>query len=151
MLDLDEIEQVTNAATKPPWGWETLELECGMNCTPDGCLGHDTGIPTYLDPVGINQEIDDDVDADQTQWIADANFIAAARTWVPLLIARVRELEALLRQVEWVPSPEISMDSAWKDEIGILARCPLCGNYWITGGEAEHGEYCPWLAVMGEK
>ena len=58
-----------------PWIWETGEYDCGSPCTPDGCLGHDNGIPTYLDPVGIwIEEYPEDIE----QWMRDARLIETA-------------------------------------------------------------------------
>jgi hypothetical protein len=66
MIDLDEIEARANAATPGPWTPQTIRLIDGVD------------LP----------------DATVAQWQRDAAFIAHARTDVPALVARVRELEA---------------------------------------------------------
>ena len=68
-MNLDEIEARANAATPGPWTPQTIRLIDGVD------------LP----------------DATVAQWQRDAAFIAAARTDVPALSARVRELEAELR------------------------------------------------------
>jgi hypothetical protein len=82
MIDLDEIERRANAATpgpwvvyeKPdPWGYWTVQDADGKDVFDDGSAGAEYG---------------------QTCGIADRDFLVAARTDVPALIARVRELEA---------------------------------------------------------
>lgn len=75
MINLDEIERRANAATPGPWGHE---------------MGAVLSIPTggrFVASVG-------------KQCMNDAPFIAAARTDVPALIARVRELEDRLSDTE---------------------------------------------------
>ena len=82
MIDLDEIEARANAATagpwavyeKPdPWGYWTVQDTDGKDVFDDGSAGAEYG---------------------QTCSIEDRDFLVAARTDVPALIARVRELEA---------------------------------------------------------
>lgn len=65
-MNLDEIEARANAATPGPWTPQTIRLYDGVDL-PDETVA---------------------------QWQRDAVFIAHARTDVPALIARVRELEA---------------------------------------------------------
>ena len=74
MIDLDEIERRANAATPGPWtgkvnncveAGDEAVFETGCGCCTDSTLSEE-----------------------------NAAFIAAARTDVPALIARVRELEA---------------------------------------------------------
>ena len=81
-MNLDEIERRANAATpgpwavyeKPhPWGYWTVQDADGKDVFDDGSAGAEYG---------------------QTCGIADRDFLVAARTDVPALIARVRELEA---------------------------------------------------------
>ena len=94
MIDLDAIERRANAATpgpwavyeKPdPWGYWTVQDADGKDVFDDGSAGAEYG---------------------QTCGIADRDFLVAARTDVPALIARVRELEAELKEerVKWQQS-----------------------------------------------
>jgi len=88
MINLDEIERRANAATpgpwavyeKPdPWGYWAVQDADGKDVFDDGSAGAEYG---------------------QTCSIADRDFLVAARTDVPALIARVRELEERLSDTE---------------------------------------------------
>ncbi len=81
-MNLDEIQARANAATpgpwavyeKPdPWGYWAVQDADGKDVFDDGSAGAEYG---------------------QTCSIADRDFLVAARTDVPALVARVRELEA---------------------------------------------------------
>jgi hypothetical protein len=81
-MNLDAIEARANAATpgpwavyeKPdPWGYWAVQDADGKDVFDDGSAGAEYG---------------------QTCSIADRDFLVAARTDVPALVARVRELEA---------------------------------------------------------
>jgi len=75
-MSLDEIEARANAATPGPW-------TCKRNHSPyDGF---------WIEYQAYKRELETIADRVLTQ---DAAFIAAARTDVPALVARVRELEA---------------------------------------------------------
>lgn len=73
MADIDAIQQRCDAATPGPW-----EIIGGNE---------------YLTGVGVM------VGAPEGISIADAEFIAHARTDIPALLARVRELEAAVQRV----------------------------------------------------
>jgi hypothetical protein len=78
-MDLDAIEQRANAATEGPWASEAHHHRI-------------SGKPVLFEvhPVA---ELEGNGDGGVTT-AADAEFIAHARTDVPALVARVRELEA---------------------------------------------------------
>jgi hypothetical protein len=85
MIDLDAIERRANAATagpwavyeKPdPWGYWTVQDADGKDVFDDGSAGGEYGPSCSIE---------------------DRDFLVAARTDVPALIARVRELETHLR------------------------------------------------------
>ena len=78
-LDLDAIEARANAATPGPWERETGERERQYVAAVP--MGGKRSYAIVADSGGRHP------------W-ADADFIAHARTDVPALIARVRELEA---------------------------------------------------------
>jgi hypothetical protein len=86
-MNLDAIEARANAATpgpwavyeKPdPWGYWAVQDADGKDVFDDGSAGAEYG---------------------QTCSIADRDFLVAARTDVPALVARVRELEAELNEL----------------------------------------------------
>jgi hypothetical protein len=84
MIDLDEIERRANAATPGPWYVHDRPADFWT-------VGTDPDWP-------FECEVFDDGSArgeyDALCSIADRDFLVAARTDVPALIARVRELEA---------------------------------------------------------
>lgn len=65
---------------------------------------------------------------------------------VPALVARVRELEALLR------CDNENMDNGWvEDADGWYRQCPWCGNVWTPATDMDkrtHRPDCPWQAAM---
>jgi hypothetical protein len=84
MVNLDRIERRANAATKGPWGFS-----CGDRRY---IADPSTDIVGEVAPLYSGQTICVFAVASASQ--GDAEFIASARTDVPALIARVRELEA---------------------------------------------------------
>lgn len=89
-MKLDEIEARTNAATPGPWIWEPAYEGAPMI--------HIEGNAHF--GVGVAQGDRNENSAAEAQEAADATFIAAARTDVPALVARVRELETVIRELE---------------------------------------------------
>ena len=77
--------------TPGPWRWENGEYDCGIPCTPDGCKGHDSGVPEYLTPVGMWVP---EPPNDTEKWIANASIIKAA----PDLLAICRAMQAHLER-----------------------------------------------------
>lgn len=81
-VDLDEARRLTEAATPGPWeacgDWAVTSPECNICGTQHLCSIHDGG-RTSRRPA-----------------IADAEFIAAARTLVPALISEIEQLRELL-------------------------------------------------------
>ena len=80
-MNLDEIEARANAATPGPWD---VERETGLISTDDGCA------VASIHPHGNVRTV---IHTGERYSHSDAAFIAAARTDVHALIARVRELE----------------------------------------------------------
>jgi hypothetical protein len=83
-MNLDEIEARANAATPGPWGFSRDEKRYLLDETTD--------VVGEVAPGSTGAAIT--VFAVATGALEDADFIASARTDVPALIARVRELEA---------------------------------------------------------
>jgi hypothetical protein len=83
-MNLDEIEARANAATPGPWGFSRDEERYLLDETTD--------VVGEVAPGSTGAAIT--VFAVATGALEDADFIARARTDVPALIARVRELEA---------------------------------------------------------
>ena len=96
-LDLDAIEARVNAATDGPW-----------EAYPDGLVW--TKVPRIGDPVSGSVLPE------------DAEFIAAARTDVPALVAEVRRLRAVLANHD--PMPGFPCDNG---------HCPCRSNVGATG------------------
>ena len=86
-MNLDEIEARANAATPGPWD---VERETGLISTDDGCA------VASIHPHGNVRTV---IHTGERYSHSDAAFIAAARSDVPALIARVRELEAELDEL----------------------------------------------------
>lgn len=90
-LDLEEIEKACAEATAGPW-------------MHGAATAH--GTVNNIFPVGANENDSSDgpdhiVVTDSGEYpprIEDARFICGARTWVPDLVARVRELEAKVKE-----------------------------------------------------
>jgi hypothetical protein len=87
-IDLDAIQKACDEATPGPWERRHLK----------GFFIGDSQVIGPSAPIGGNDWVTE-LDAKPTgQVLADANFIAAAREWVPALVARVRELELIVKQ-----------------------------------------------------
>jgi hypothetical protein len=84
MINLDRIERRANAATKGPWGFSYGDRRYIADPSTD--------IVGEVAPLYSGQTMCVFAVASANQ--GDAEFIASARTDVPALIARVRELEA---------------------------------------------------------
>ena len=94
--DLDHLERLCERATPGPWGYDGVEDD------------HEV---TYIDSDG------DECNAAESVAETDAQFIAAARTALPALVARVRELEGRQeRALYWLDT---------LDRDGYLAIKPL--------------------------
>lgn len=125
MIDLDELERLANAATPGPWIEDYTDHRIpypfihGPLSKPKGQLGVQLVVANL--PISGRE-------------IHDMAFIAAARTAVPQLVARVRELEALLRKAEWTENPH-----------GYGGWCLWC----LGNPDDGHHPACPWQAAMG--
>lgn len=84
MINLDRIERRANAATKGPWGFSYGDRRYIADPSTD--------IVGEVAPLYSGQTMCVFAVASANQ--GDAEFIASARTDVPALVARVRELEA---------------------------------------------------------
>ena len=111
-LDLDAIEARANAASAGPW-----VLRLGPHAIPE-VHGPKYGVAFtfYGEGEGENDHAD-----------ADAAFIAAARTDVPALLARVRELEAQLAAAQ----PAVALDALRNGR--FTAHCCACSAEWPLG------------------
>lgn len=108
-LDLDAIEARANAASAGPW-----VLRLGPHAIPE-VHGPKYGVAFtfYGEGEGENDHAD-----------ADAAFIAAARTDVPALLARVREMEAQLAAAQ----PVLMLDAIRRGPPLTWVRCLACGG-----------------------
>jgi len=100
-IDLDAIEARANAATPGPWHARYLDDESsrsllGVSTKPDTGLHETFGGAHAETMVAVTM---DHYLAQHTaqRWSEDAEFIACARTDVPVLVAEVRRL----RRIEW--------------------------------------------------
>jgi hypothetical protein len=89
MINLDRIERRANAATKGPWGFSYGDRRYIADPSTD--------IVGEVAPPYSGQTMCVFAVASANQ--GDSEFIASARTDVPALIARVRELEAELDEL----------------------------------------------------
>lgn len=94
-LDLDAIEYRANAATPGPWEWTRPEFSPSSDChvllssATTTSYGHTARIEVHSDGSAYG-EYNPDIDVNGP----DAALIANARTDIPALVARVRQLEA---------------------------------------------------------
>ena len=94
MIDLDEIERRANAATPGPW---TYHDGCGyVEVPPCGAIEFKPG---WERSVHFLARVHNNHVEGEDGLGFDGAFIAHARTDVPALIARVRELEAQLDEL----------------------------------------------------
>ena len=93
--ELDAIEARANAATPGPWEWTRPEFSPSSDChvllssSTTISYGQTARIEVHSDGSAYG-EYNPDIDVNGP----DATFIAHARTDIPALVARVRELEA---------------------------------------------------------
>jgi len=103
MSRLKEIEERCEKAAPEPWCSHDPGMYCGYACTPDGCYeNHDSPVrqlegPATEWPEPNGGPVDDGTL--QCFTIADADFIAHARTDVPALLRLVALRERQLRIV----------------------------------------------------
>lgn len=102
--ELQEIRERCEAATEGPW----TRLDARQCCTG-----------FCIEPVLHGSDPDDSLS------VADATFIAHARTDIPALLARVRELEAALTDCHQAMDGADSIDEEFVARIGRLVRGEL--------------------------
>lgn len=105
LLDkLAAIEARVEKATPGPWQWEPHQTEAGVRYQHVLAIG--TGLPdngicdTYhADPIGVGTTTEEPDPENEDHWTRprhgkkdDATFIAACRTDIPKLIAKLRQL-----------------------------------------------------------
>ncbi|TRV82105.1 hypothetical protein FKN01_02225 [Streptomyces sp. 130] len=101
--ELDELEELAQAATPGPWFVRCLDDEHAMNLiavstTPDTGLGDRWPNFDYREIVAATLvQQPRYVDAADERWDENAQFIATAREAVPCLVAEIRRLR---RQLE---------------------------------------------------
>lgn len=141
-LSQDELREIldrANNATKGPWTTINHQtLCCSIGCTPDGCVGHDTGhaynvdgphLLHYGEPVGETeqQEKESLLQADR-----DSKFIANSRQDIPDLLSSHEALELENRELRNALSGL---------HILVLGECPSILN------EDSGGDYLMALEV----
>jgi hypothetical protein len=101
-LDLDEIEELSSAATPGPWFVRNLDDEHAMNLVAASTI-EDTGQgkrrPDFDHGEIIAATLVQQtryVDCGDSRWDENAAFIAMAREAVPLLVAEIRRLRRLV-------------------------------------------------------
>jgi hypothetical protein len=130
-LDLDAIEQRTNAATPGPWQWHISRRTLDYRLQTAGWdvvmgfarWGRNSAQPEF----NIDGLLHHGADLDQPH--PDAEFIAAARTDVPALVAAVRRLTAELATMtavaesnkRYVQSMHQDLQQAQQQLMGIAA------------------------------
>lgn len=108
MLDLYEIKRRCEAASPEPWH------KCGANADSGGCkCGLIWSLPIDIDIACVTgaREMDSSVPLEIQQ--VNADFIAAARTDIPDLVAEVERLRA-----------ELDVIDQYVDADGNVRRCP---------------------------
>ncbi|MFD5916203.1 hypothetical protein ACFVYP_06915 [Kitasatospora sp. NPDC058201] len=124
-LDLDAIQARCNAATNGPW-----TLHDALN--GDGFPGHLWVVENLDDGPGDHHVLINIGTRD------DAEFIARARTDVPALLARVRQLETDLAGPLWLAEYEGADPTIWPTQDSARACCEdfahteLTSWDWIT-------------------
>jgi hypothetical protein len=112
-VDLDELERLSNAATEGPWEyWLTTKGKRKGSI----CVGPDNSHIEFV--IGENKEGED-----------DAEFIAAARTAVPALIAELREARAAIERVRAEHREDWSDWGHDHPEEGPSCTCGYNGEY----------------------
>ncbi|NIH87691.1 hypothetical protein [Amycolatopsis granulosa] len=100
--DLDAIEERVSAATPGPWYFHLLDDDWSMSLVAVSTVpdSEHTGGRAEFDPgtvvAGTLVQHPRYVDVADQRWDENAQFIAAARTDVPRLLAEVRRLRRLL-------------------------------------------------------
>lgn len=114
-LDIDAIEQRANAATEGPWvpvkldresDWRDIQTLDGESVAAGGLVGEGDGYGCACSPT-------------------DAEFISHARTDIPELVARVRELEAALRALQVAANERCDCDSVFTPQGLHRSLCPV--------------------------
>ena len=130
---LDEIEARANAATQGPWEWHPY-MGSGATLAKPNRPFHELNILKTTD--------------DWPPVAADAEFIAAARTDVPALLAEVRRLQDAVERVRALHQDEGPSQGYFPGDRGYGERDHCCGTC------GEYGEYgvewpCPTIAALG--
>lgn len=119
-LDMDAIEARTNAATAGPW------RECGHDrdvCQCCAVWSTTADVPVAVSAPAVVVDFGDCYPG-MTEAKANAVFVAAARTDVPALIARIRELEAELAAARAL----LAVDHGAIAESDRLGFAPCCSG-----------------------
>lgn len=118
-LDYDELQRLADAATPGPWSWHSRQ-------TVDG------------DSWAVFGTSDRALAGNRDGWTPDAEFIAASRSAVPALLARVRELEAERDAALSTIAKVRELHASFTDPDGTF--CKVCE--WV--------EYpCPTIRALG--
>jgi hypothetical protein len=119
--ELAKICAITDAATQGPWE-HLLDNEVTYGYRREGSKH----IATWIATAG---EGDEDISEEEDD--ANADFIAAARSYVPVLLAAVEAVLALHQ-----PGPFVLLGALCKDHA-------VCRDFSITSNEADRVRACP--------
>ena len=128
-LNLDKIQALADAATPGPWGWEKAGF--GDMILLSGADGVLFSYPVYDGPIADAHIESADLHVEP----ADAEFIAAARTLIPALVAQVRELQAENTRIQALREPPSTLDA--RNDIAELISMQLDLPLDITADAAD--------------
>lgn len=135
--DLDEIERVCEAATEGPWDyvydeeWCTEWLFCGPVRYEHGEFGSILG--KWRETLWSTEG---GLEMGKEDW----QFIANARTWLPVLVADLRETRETIKKLEG------SCVSVFF-ETGVHA-CDICHEQADSASELKHHDGCPFATLV---
>jgi len=155
MSRLKEIEERCEKAAPEPWCSHDPGMYCGYACTPDGCYeNHDSPVrqlegPATEWPEPNGGPVDDGTL--QCFTIADADFIAHARSDIPYLISELRAALARAERAEAVvrEAGEMLKQREWDDPVcpeGYLEGM-ACSNC-LAHEDNKHDPGCHYAALL---
>lgn len=150
-LDYDALQRLADAATPGPWAWEGDLSENEASLAPDRKSG---GPGFVLSAYGLHTEGFVDVG------VADAEFIAAARTAIPVLLDRVREThkawerawrinESLTKERNAALSAIAKVRALHYEHEGPHCYTVCAHRYCIDDAGDQHRWPCPTIRALG--